>query len=156
MLLYAALVSSLLLAIGIAVFNINKKELLLSSTARESQVAFFAADVGTECALYHDFQNNAFNIVSPSGSVDCVGSSNPVDTSAGDSNASDPDAEGTYIREFSLDIDGDGPFGPCALVTVIKDVDSGGIKTTSIESLGQSSCDSTNQRRVERAIRTLY
>jgi len=53
-LFYALLVTSLLLALGLAVFNITLKELLLSSDARESQNAFYAADAALECALYWD------------------------------------------------------------------------------------------------------
>lgn len=53
-LFYALLVTSLLLALGLAVFNITLKELMLSSDARESQNAFFAADAALECALFWD------------------------------------------------------------------------------------------------------
>lgn len=54
--LYAVLVSSLVLAIGVSIFNIAFKQLVLSSQVRESQFAFYAADSGLECALYWDFQ----------------------------------------------------------------------------------------------------
>ncbi len=53
-LFYAVLVASLLLALGLAIFNITYKELILSSGARESAVAFYAADAGLECALFWD------------------------------------------------------------------------------------------------------
>ncbi len=53
-LFYAVLVSSLLLALGLAIFNITYKELILSSGARESATAFYAADAGLECALFWD------------------------------------------------------------------------------------------------------
>jgi len=53
-LFYAVLVSSLLLALGLAIFNITYKELILSAGARESAVAFYAADAGLECALFWD------------------------------------------------------------------------------------------------------
>lgn len=55
-LFYAVLVTSLLLALGLAVFNISLKELLLSSDARESQNALYAADTALECALYWDLK----------------------------------------------------------------------------------------------------
>jgi hypothetical protein len=156
-LLYTALVSSMLLAIALAVYNINIKELLLSSTARESQFAFYAADVGTECALFHDFQNDAFSVVAPAGGIDCAGATNAIDTSAGDPNASDPDELGTYVREFTIsDIDGSGPSSACVAVVVTKDVDAIDGKSTSIESRGLSSCDGADSRRVERAIRSSY
>ncbi len=56
-LFYAVLISSLLLAIGLAIFNITFKEVILSSGARESANAFYAADTGLECALYWDLKH---------------------------------------------------------------------------------------------------
>jgi hypothetical protein len=56
-LFYAVLVASLLLAIGLAIFNITFKEVVLSSGARESANAFYAADTGLECALYWDLKH---------------------------------------------------------------------------------------------------
>ena len=43
---FAVLISGILLSIGLAVFNIIMKEVLLSSSGRESQFAFYAADTG--------------------------------------------------------------------------------------------------------------
>ncbi len=56
-LLFAVLVSSLVLAVGISILTISKKEFLLASAARESVYAFYAADGGLECALYADDSN---------------------------------------------------------------------------------------------------
>lgn len=52
--LFAVLISGVLMAIGISIFNISLKELRLSSTARDSNLAFYAADTGRECAIYWD------------------------------------------------------------------------------------------------------
>ncbi len=52
--LYALLISSVLLAISLGIANIAFKELAFSSTAKQSNVGFFAADTGMECALYAD------------------------------------------------------------------------------------------------------
>lgn len=52
--LFAVLIASILLAIGIAIFDITVRELRLSSVARESQFAIYAAETGVECALYWD------------------------------------------------------------------------------------------------------
>lgn len=60
-LLFASLVTSLLLSVGLAIFNISIKELILSTAGRDSQLAFYAADTGRECALYWDAKNDAFN-----------------------------------------------------------------------------------------------
>lgn len=53
-LLVATLVSGLFLAISAVIFQIAYLQLLLSSTGRDSQFAFYAADTGAECALYWD------------------------------------------------------------------------------------------------------
>lgn len=58
--LFAVLTASLLLTIGISIFNITFKELLISTAARESQMAFYAADSARECALYWDMKEGAF------------------------------------------------------------------------------------------------
>ncbi len=55
--LFAMLVSSLALAIGLAIYDITVRELDLSSTATQSQYAIYAADTGAECALYWDSKN---------------------------------------------------------------------------------------------------
>ncbi|OHA26372.1 MAG: hypothetical protein A3C06_01575 [Candidatus Taylorbacteria bacterium RIFCSPHIGHO2_02_FULL_46_13] len=51
---YAILFGSLILSVGASMLNLSLKEFLLSSALRESEYAFFAADSGTECALYWD------------------------------------------------------------------------------------------------------
>jgi len=59
-LLFAVLVGSLLLTIGVAIFNITIKEVILSSQARESQFSFYSADTGLECAFFWDKQHPGF------------------------------------------------------------------------------------------------
>lgn len=51
---YAALFAGVLVIIGGALLNLALKEFRLSATLRDSEYAFFAADSGTECALYWD------------------------------------------------------------------------------------------------------
>ncbi len=53
----ALIVSSMLLAIGFSLSNIILKQLIFSSSGRESQLAFYAADSGAECAMYWDRKN---------------------------------------------------------------------------------------------------
>jgi Tfp pilus assembly protein PilX len=59
-LLFAVLTASLLLTIGLSIFGISFKELTISTAARESQVAFYAADSARECALYWDVKKGDF------------------------------------------------------------------------------------------------
>ncbi len=53
-LLVAMIVTALILAIGFSIGNIILKELALSASGKRSQIAFYAADSMSECALYWD------------------------------------------------------------------------------------------------------
>lgn len=72
-LFYSVLVSSLLLAIGLAILNITLKEFTLSSGARDSETAFYAADSALECALYWDNTQRIFGYYGDSLADDLVG-----------------------------------------------------------------------------------
>lgn len=65
--LFAVLIASILLAIGIAIFDITVRELRLSSVARESQFAIYAAETGVECALYWDSKYSGSSSAFPGG-----------------------------------------------------------------------------------------
>lgn len=54
-LLFAVIVSVILLAVGSAIISIALKEISLSGTGRDSQKAFYASNTGIECALFWDF-----------------------------------------------------------------------------------------------------
>ncbi|HEC32849.1 MAG TPA: hypothetical protein ENI63_01150 [Candidatus Kaiserbacteria bacterium] len=138
-LLLAVLVSGVLLAIGLAIFNITIKELLLSSSGRDSQFAFYAADSGTECALYWDQKGGGFSTSTP-GTISCNGSSITNVGGVGYDTA----------MTFQFEVD-----GFCSIVSVIK---SQTHPRTKIESKGyNTTCDNTiNPRRIERAIRVTY
>ncbi|HEY4507444.1 MAG TPA: hypothetical protein VJJ47_00970 [Candidatus Paceibacterota bacterium] len=53
-LLYAVVVASMVLAVGISIISIATKQVAISGLGRESQYAFYAANTGTECALFWD------------------------------------------------------------------------------------------------------
>jgi type II secretory pathway pseudopilin PulG len=76
-LLFASLVVTLVLSIGLAIANITLTQLVLSTSGRESQFAFYNADSGIECALYHEFTNSAVFPATgddvPDSSVSCDG-----------------------------------------------------------------------------------
>jgi hypothetical protein len=50
----ALVVSSLILSVSMSLSNIILKQLVFAHTGSESQLAFYAADSGAECALYWD------------------------------------------------------------------------------------------------------
>lgn len=51
---FSLLISSIVLALAFGIFNILLKQIVLTSSAKDSQIAFYAADAGAECALYWD------------------------------------------------------------------------------------------------------
>jgi len=72
-LLLAALIASIVVALGISIFRLAQKEITLSSIGRDSQFAFYAADSGSECALYWDLRHAWFGSTVPATSATCDG-----------------------------------------------------------------------------------
>lgn len=72
-LLLAALVASIVLSLGAAIYSIAFKQVTLSSIGRDSQFAFYAADTLAECALYYDVRLNLMSTTSPPATIDCNG-----------------------------------------------------------------------------------
>lgn len=52
--LFAVLLVSIVLTVGLALLNITLRQLVLSSLARESQFAFYASDSARGCARHYD------------------------------------------------------------------------------------------------------
>lgn len=51
---FSLLISSIVLVLAFGIFSILLKQIVLTSSAKDSQIAFYAADAGMECALYWD------------------------------------------------------------------------------------------------------
>lgn len=134
-----------LLLIASAVVTIAVKQSFISTSGRESQHAFYAADTGIECALYWDVKN-------PSGA-------SAFSTTTGSTIFCNKDANnqnnqwvvgGSYVSVINRINFLPDPF--CAVVTVTKGVNG----STQIDSLGYNTCDPGSSRRVERAVRASY
>ncbi len=106
--LLAALVASLVLTLGISIFSIAQKQVILSSLGRSSQFAFYAADTAAECALYWDVRFDYFGSTTPVGVTPACDGKPLVITGA----------PGTYPYTMSFEFE---PNGYCARVAVIKD-----------------------------------
>ncbi len=146
-LLLAVLVSSILVSLGASIFNILSKEILLSSSGRESQFAFFAADTGIECGIYWDIRQNAFSTTSALTQVACGGGIADLTRTSG----------GTVLRPtlrtaFSFLLEGNIS-NPCVTVTVDKTFNP---TETVVASRGYNTCVTTSPLRLERAIRVKY
>lgn len=169
-LLFAVLISSLVLAIGISILTISRKEFLISTSTRDSTSALFAADSGIECAIFGDdgeingARRNAFD---PAGDrtslLGCnVPHSDIVHTVVDPAPQTRTD---TFVFHAKFSTYGDS----CAVVTVTKKVvtQNGNPRTfTTIESRGYNTgwrkalpgqpdvgpCDIASAKRVERGL----
>ena len=63
-LLITLLLMGVLLGVSSSILNITLKQFQLSGIAYQSEVAFQAANAGLECAQFHDWENNSFDVPS--------------------------------------------------------------------------------------------
>ncbi|MEN9649800.1 MAG: hypothetical protein RL094_767 [Candidatus Parcubacteria bacterium] len=167
------IVTSVLLAVGFSIGNIVLKQLSLSSSGRESQVAFFAADSGAECAMYWDRKNGAGlsvidSVFATSSNAtiieDTVKCGTGYDGQGAISNVAFlPGLDNlTSTTTFYVNLNSplDSKYRACAKVTVSKNgpftiVESRGYNSSLIgDSLG--ACDISQPRTVERGLRLNY
>lgn len=145
-LLIAVVLTTVLLSVGFALLDIAYKQIVLSSTARNSQYAFYAADSAMECALYWDQQRNAFSFASALTSIRCAGADISVSSSV---------AGGTRVSTFSVPCAGGGSSASVEVYKAGSGVCSGSA-TSCLYARGYNSCNSADQRRVERALKVSY
>ena len=131
-LLLAVFVSSLALTLGLGVFTLLFSEVEFSGTAKESLIAFYAADSGIECAIFWDIERDAFATTSSNSTIEC------------DSDSRNFNPSGGFTR-FTIPFDD----GSCATVEVTKSI------TTTIISQGQNICESSSKT-VQRGLRVSY
>lgn len=172
--LYAVLITSLLLAITLKMYDLAIKQQLLAAGSTSSHIAFDSADSGVECSMYWDLTSPGDKFPLPDGlggqtaakSLHCAGQDvtpGPL-TGTQSSNCFNhvDGGKACAVSSFSLDY-GTSPNG-CS-VSIVEKILNGyingqAIYKTRIESRGYNvSCavfQSTNPRTVERAIRIEY
>lgn len=143
-LLVAIILSSVMLALALALLDVTYKQVLLSSTAKQSQFAFYAADSALECVLYYDQRFDAFG-------------TNPNHVSTVSCNGQDISFTSTgatpKVTTFTI---------PCAAgagteqarVEIYKGYPTG--DPSRLYATGYSSCSPDDGRRIERGVRVLY
>lgn len=146
-LLFAVVLSSIILSITVGVANIALKEVKFGTSARDTNYAFFAADTGVECALFNDKTPSAFPVDGPATNIDCATTATTFDS-----------ASGTY-RFAITGLGNDGV--NCAKVSIQKDdtTDPPNVKTKIISkgyNVGDNVCDSSSIDRIEREIEVNY
>jgi Tfp pilus assembly protein PilX len=141
----ALVVMATLLLISSGMISLAVRHTRLANVEKDSLKAFYAADTGMECALYWDVKNPAGQsafATSTGTTITCnQDASNSANQWVVGGTAVSTITQITFLPDLY-----------CAKVTVTKNNDG----TTVIESLGYNSCDSTNPRRVERAVRASY
>jgi hypothetical protein len=155
--LFAVIVSSLILALGLGIVAITMKEVRLSGTGRDSQFAFYAADSGSECALYYDTRGEEYFATSsyslPNAEIICNGQKIVATTTAPTAEA----ATSTFRMYMKYNSPVEVVTEPCVDVYVIKGKHPiTGSTTTSIDSRGYNTCVESNPRRIERGYRVQY
>lgn len=114
----AVVVSSLLLFISFFIVNLTIKNTMLSGLSRESQLAFYAADAGLECAIYWDikFEPSKFDPNSSGSSIDCSGvtmiSGNPITGTSTNSLVGGGDIGSISYVNSATKVDNSGIFSP--------------------------------------------
>lgn len=162
-LLFAVIISTLVLAVGASIISIALKQVILSGVGRDSSLAFYAANTGIECAFYWEvkgvggspaFPNSPVGSWTNPGAADCVGVnilSSGTDPDQGNfevdagSGGEDYTISTFRINNFKDSEDEDLEY--CVDVSVAKR----GIETI-IESRGYNTCDENNPRRIERGL----
>lgn len=130
--LYTALVVSLLLAVTASMASIAFKRTQLSITNEASQNAFYAAESGLECGIYWDRNEDAFE---DNEVIECAGETPTVSTAP------------TSVWSFTIPFDND----TCADVTI----DRRGANSVLVESRGYNNCGS-GSRRFQRGVSARY
>lgn len=138
-LLIAVVFSSLLMTVALSIYALTLAESDISSTERESIIAFYAADAGIECALYWDLQHDSFNPLTPATNITCLGNSATV-------------GGGGATRTYSFSLSG----SLCTDIEVTKTVSGGLIESTSIVARGYNTCIVSDSERTERAIEVSF
>jgi len=185
-LLFAVLVSTLVISISATVMSIALRQTIISGTSRESQFAFYATNTVMECAFYWDIvgsenlnvgpifpaPNESRNSPFSSDGITCAGG-NIVDganfksdtLAPGSVNANFTRAwvttvlnETTFYIEVNDRRSSNSFNNPyCAEAKVKKSRDpSTGIVTTTIEAKGYNTCDLNSPRAVERGLVQSY
>jgi len=157
--LFAVVISSIILSITLGVANIAFKEMRFGTSAKETNFSFYAADSGIECALSNDKTPSAFPLPGNAGTVACAADT-PTFVS------SDPigDPTGANGGTYTLFVIGLGDAGiNCSKVTVLKTKTGTDIFTTVIakgyntDGASAASCATpSNPSRIEREIKVTY
>ncbi len=136
-LLMTLIIISITLSVGLGVFDIILREMLISGIQKESQKAFSNANSGLECAAYWDLKHKFY---APTYDIECA------------NNLISGSMDSASTTDFTVNFDN----GSCVKIEIDKN-DSTCLKTTCIVSRGYNlDCNSSDSRKVERGIKSSY
>lgn len=141
--LFTVLIASVVLAMALGIANIALKQIVLTASATDANKSFYAADMGVECALYHDLKLTTAFEPGWTGAIGC-GEVTLIPVMQ--------QTPGSDIFIFEINIP--SPSGDaCADVTVNKS----SLSLTVVTSRGTNSlCGFSGSRTVERVIEVTY
>ena len=162
---FGVLVASLALAIGIAIYDITVRQLELSGTLAQSQLAIYAADTGAECALYWDSKCTLSGCAF--GSIFATSSTSVPPTTGMKCNAQDvtpplasivgtATAATSTFQMYVSAPSGVSATTTCAKIQVGKSVTASGVIYTNIVSSGYNNCIVGSDNRLERVLQLNY
>jgi hypothetical protein len=172
------IVASIVLALGVSLLTVSRKEFVLSSSATQSTNAFYAADSGIGCAEYWD-NSSSINFSTSSGSSQLTSITCSYNDPISHTVVFNPSSPTTYPGEsgntgtftFYTPFSTDGTSNKsCAAVTVDKyvaldpDFSNAPYTYTTITSRGYNigwnstpgDCSNASPKKVERAIQVTY
>lgn len=143
--LFTVLIVSLILSIALGISNITLKQTILSSLAKDSQVAFYQADTAVECGMYYDLADR-FPLGSDPGSVaqeiTCGNDGFKID-------------ESQSFRDYLVFIQNtSNQVPPCSSIVFDK-VTNAGTNEAIVQGLGYNTC-AVSPRQVQRALQVTY
>lgn len=143
--LFTVLIISLILSISLGISNITLKQTILSSLAKDSQIAFYQADAAIECGMYYD-TNDTFPLgTEVSGATTQITCGN---------NTFDIDYTVSYDDYFVFKQTATSSAEPCS--TVVFDKATNALTEESIvKGIGYSVCGES-PRQVQRALQVTY
>lgn len=145
-LLFTMVIVSVILVIATGISSNISKQLVLSSTALDSQIAFYQADTAGECAIYMTtIVGTPLILNAPySGQFDCGLDRNSKKITLDVTETSPGSGIFTVDPNSSLQ-------GPCFRI----EIDESGA-TSIVNAYGYNTCDINNRRAVERGIEITY
>lgn len=171
----ALIISVIVLTVGIGIISITLKDYLFSGIVSESHKAFYAADTGLDCAFYYDLRNGfstepPFPTPPPATGPDTFPQTfTPVAINCGGQSITPTIScnNGTGTTRYCqvlFDTLSSGSDALCFKVSVTYNLNHQGTAAdldddregVIFQSRGYNTCDTTNPRRLERALELRY